>query len=77
MGDYVQGIGEASGKLYRALERGSKTISALQKDSGVKDEALFYQAIGWLARENKIYFDNKSKGLKISLCCAESSCSCR
>lgn len=72
MSDLYQEIGEASGKIYRGLEKGEQTLTQLQKSSGVDDKALFNQAIGWLAREGKLNINNSGKAPKVSLktCCA-------
>ncbi len=63
-----QVIGEAAGKIYRALEQnGKKSTSELQKRSGISDAALFHQAIGWLAREGKLELQKNGKTLQVSL----------
>ncbi len=74
MREQYQVIGEAAGKIYRALEKKSSISDAsLKKEIGVSEDALFHQALGWLARENKISFEKKGKALQISLC-QETSC---
>lgn len=60
-------IGETAGKIYRFLEqKGEQTVTKAQKEIGA-DAAIFFQAIGWLARENNINFNKLGKTLKISL----------
>ena len=67
MQEQYYAIGEAAGKIYRCLEtKGEQTVAKVQKDIGA-DDAIFYQAIGWLARENNIHFNKLGKALKISL----------
>jgi len=47
-------IGQAAGDIYRFLEaNGPATVSELKKATGCKD-TLIYQALGWLAREEKV-----------------------
>jgi len=61
-------IGETAGKIYRILEKSSAMEPAsLQKEAGVTDSALFNQALGWLAREDKIDFQKRMRGWTISL----------
>lgn len=68
MQDQNHVIGETAGKIYRTLEKSCATETAsLQKGAGVTDSALFNQALGWLAREDKIDFQKKGKGWTISL----------
>ena len=67
MQEQYYGIGETAGKIYKALEnKGEMTLAKLLKDVG-SDEALFNQAIGWLARENNINFSKMGKLIKVSL----------
>ncbi len=61
-------IGETAGKIYQTLEKsGAIETASLQKKAGVPDSALFNQALGWLAREDKIDFQKTSKSWTISL----------
>lgn len=61
-------IGQTAGKVYQILEKdGQKTLSTLQKEAGVSDAALFNQALGWLAREEKIQMYKEGRGTKVSL----------
>ena len=64
-------IGDAAGKIYKALEgRGQTDLLKLQKDAGIFEEALFNQAIGWLAREGKLNFNKSGKTYRLSLATA-------
>ena len=68
MQEQYHAIGELAGKIYKELEqRGESTLSDLQKGIGVSDSALFHQALGWLAREDKINFQKQAKTLRVSL----------
>ena len=67
MQEQYYGIGETAGKIYKTLERkGEMTLAKLLGEVGA-DEALFNQAIGWLARENNINFGKVGKIVKVSL----------
>jgi hypothetical protein len=68
MQEQYQAIGETAGKIYRALEKSSAMEAAsLQKEINATDSALFNQALGWLAREEKIDFRRKGKSWNVSL----------
>ncbi len=61
-------IGENAGKIYRALEsKGAMEITSVQKEAKISDSGIFNQAVGWLARENKIDFRKDAKGWSLSL----------
>lgn len=67
MQEQYYGIGETAGKIYKTLDqKGEMTLAKLLKEVGT-DEALFHQAIGWLARENNINFGKIGKIAKVSL----------
>lgn len=56
-------IGIWSGIVWRALnERGKLSREELKQVTNFESECI-YAAIGWLAREGNISFDNGSKGL--------------
>ena len=68
MEDYSQAIGEAAGKIFRLLEKkGATPLNDVKKGSGVEDGPLFNQALGWLAREDKIRFNKEARGLKLTI----------
>ena len=53
-------IGTLAGIVWRALnEKGSLSFDDLQRETRLDTEAVC-TAIGWLARENKIYFDEQN-----------------
>lgn len=61
-------IGEAAGKIFKALENsGEKAANQVQKEAGLQNSALFNQAIGWLARESKVKLNQTGRTVKISV----------
>lgn len=63
---YVFQIGEAAGAVWHALdENGPTTFAKLITKTGLSRDAVM-QAIGWLAREEKIEIDD-SRTRKVSL----------
>ncbi len=63
----IQSIGDAAGKVWNFLnEKGEANLSQLKK--GVKaDFNLVLQAIGWLAREDKLLIEKKGRYVTYSL----------
>ncbi|MDB9152935.1 winged helix-turn-helix domain-containing protein [Parabacteroides distasonis] len=60
-------IGTNAGIIWRIMDNHmSWNYAELKEKSGLSDMDLC-AAIGWLARENKIEFDNESKDLRIYL----------
>jgi hypothetical protein len=60
-------IGKTAGWVWEHLGKNGKcSITDLRKEVGV-DIALFYQAIGWLARENKICHSKEAGNLNVQL----------
>jgi hypothetical protein len=60
-------IGEVAGKIWTILgERKSVNISKLPKILKEKEE-IVYQALGWLAREDKINYHTKERKTFVSL----------
>lgn len=59
-------IGENAGAIWAALQNGALTTKALKKATKLK-EAELNQALGWLARENKIAFNVTEADTTISL----------
>lgn len=61
-------IGETAGKLWKILgEKEDIEISKLAQILKEKEE-IVYQALGWLAREDKINYHNKERKTFVSLC---------
>jgi Mn-dependent DtxR family transcriptional regulator len=64
-------IGETAGRIWQILgEKGEMDITQLAKILK-QDDAIVYQALGWLAREGKIESALKDKTEYISLTEAE------
>lgn len=60
-------IGFAAGKVWNTLNtEGNVSTERLKRVTRLNDK-LLYQAIGWLAREDKLNFEKKGKYLSISL----------
>ena len=59
-------IGTNAGLIWNALLAGTLDIKALKKATKLKDKEI-YAALGWLAREDKIYFIETEKDLVIGL----------
>lgn len=60
-------IGTTAGQIWRALqEQEQVSISRLPKLIGEKD-AVVYQALGWLAREDKIEYHSKANRTLVSI----------
>jgi len=61
-------IGDAAGMVWRTLEGHSEGLSPTQLKAKTELGAdLLHQAIGWLAREEKIAFRGAAKSLKVVL----------
>jgi len=60
MTNIVEKYGKNAGKIWKTLnEHGTLTENSLVRRTGLKKED-FYVAVGWLAKENKIYFDENT-----------------
>ena len=59
-------IGENAGLIWNALQEGALSLKALKKATKLK-EADLNLALGWLARENKIYFEEAEKDTMVGL----------
>ena len=58
-------IGENAGLIWNALQSGALTLKALKKATKLKNDEL-YLALGWLAREAKVAFE-QGEDLTITL----------
>jgi winged helix-turn-helix protein DUF2582 len=64
--DHTQ-IGHTAGVVWHYLEKAKEaTAERITKDTKVSTE-MVHQALGWLAREDKIQFTPQGKYVKISL----------
>jgi DNA-binding transcriptional regulator GbsR (MarR family) len=62
-----QDIGEAAGKIWKALNaKGPMSISGIAKATGLSTQAI-NQGIGWLAREEKLASQKKGKNTLLCL----------
>lgn len=62
----VAQIGENAGLIWNALQGGALTSKALKKATKLKADE-FNQALGWLARENKLSFEEGEADVTIAL----------
>jgi hypothetical protein len=63
----VEQIGEAAGLVWQALSRnGRLSFTKLFKEVDAPRD-LILQAIGWLAREDKVEIEEQARGKTISL----------
>ena len=62
-------IGETAGKVYHLLEEGEKTLSQIEKTLRKEgyNSNIVKMAIGWLAREDKIFVLKDDKKWLIKL----------
>ncbi len=65
--DHIARIGLTAGAVWHALyDQGAMSLSRLVKEVGrPRDEVL--QAVGWLARENKLAFQDHGRTRKVAL----------
>ena len=60
-------IGEMAGHIWQQLDQqGPMTVNRLKDSVGVPSD-LLHQALGWLAREDKLSFQKNGKMIKIAL----------
>ncbi len=64
----IELIGTNAGKVWNALnEGGQMSLKALKKATKIKAEKDMYAAIGWLAKEGKLAFEETEKEILVSL----------
>ncbi|MDF1544187.1 MAG: winged helix-turn-helix domain-containing protein [bacterium] len=62
-----QEVGETAGKIFDVLTQNVEiSVSRIPKAINEKT-AVAYQALGWLAREDKITYTSKGKGTYVKL----------
>jgi hypothetical protein len=68
MDEQTDRIGDAAGQVWRTLEGQEEGLSPtqLKTRTGLGTD-LLHQAVGWLAREEKIIFRGAGKSLKVLL----------
>ncbi len=61
-------IGNLAGIIWRYLEsNGAAKANKIKKEIAITDKQMFDMAIGWLARENKIKFEDQTKNPVITI----------
>jgi len=63
----VYEIGESAGKVWQYLNEHPLSTPEQVNRSLKLQESLFYMAVGWLAREDKLAFEGEGKTMKLSL----------
>ncbi|MDI6733417.1 MAG: winged helix-turn-helix domain-containing protein [Planctomycetota bacterium] len=64
---YQHEIGKAAGEVWRYLDKyGPSPIDKTHKELKRLSNDLFHQAVGWLARENKIDINTAVKPVVLS-----------
>lgn len=62
-------IGNNAGKVWNALnEFGKMDVKTLKRVTKLKTDKELFAAIGWLAKEGKLIFDEADGEVLISLC---------
>ena len=62
----IEKIGGNAGLVWGALQNGAQGLKALKKATKLKNEEL-YLALGWLAREGKLTFEETEAETIIAL----------
>ena len=62
----INNIGENAGLVWSALQNGAQGIKAIKKATKLKNEEL-YLALGWLAREGKLNFEEAEADTIVAL----------
>lgn len=65
--DGVKAIGEVAGKVYHTLREEQQISTARLSRTVDAPRDLVMQAIGWLAREEKVIIESTSRGKMIRL----------
>ena len=60
-------IGEAAGRVWHFLDKNPKSTFEHVYKSLSFEPTLFYMALGWLAREDKLSFEGEGRRRKLSL----------
>jgi hypothetical protein len=60
-------VGEAAGKVWHTLKENGELSTAQLKKKIEADDKTLWMALGWLAREDKLTFNQVKNTLKISL----------
>lgn len=64
---WIPQIGEDAGRIWQTLnEHGPSNLSNLKKITAMDDKRLFL-ALGWLAREDKVWFEQQPGQILVGL----------
>lgn len=64
----IELIGTNAGLVWSTLNEGGKmNVKAVKKETKIKAEKDLYAALGWLAKEGKLAFENVDGELFVSL----------
>ncbi len=64
----IEIIGTNAGLVWNVLhENGQLSVKAVKKATKIKSEKDVYAALGWLAKEGKLVFEEKEGELFVSL----------
>lgn len=61
------GIGELAGEVWDFLEESGESSLTQVNDAVDAPRSRVNMAIGWLAREDKLEFNNEGRGVSVSL----------
>lgn len=65
----VQQIGETAGEVWQLLSESGEPVSLAQLKKRIDQPAdIVMQAVGWLARENKIAIEENGRTRYVMLC---------
>ncbi len=62
-----QQIGDVAGAIWRVLHKKDKVALSTMPKAIKEKETLTFQAVGWLAREDKIQFQTQGKTTFVTL----------
>ena len=66
--EMIEFIGTNAGLVWNALNDGGEmNVKALKKATKIKGEKDLYAALGWLAKEGKLVFEDKGKDMFVAL----------
>lgn len=64
----IELIGTNAGLVWNSLDKfGKMDIKALKKATKLRSDKELYAALGWLAKEGKLHFDESGEDLLIEL----------
>lgn len=68
MGNMIETIGANAGLVWNVLnDLGKMNVKQLKKATKIRTEKEVYAALGWLAKENKLIFEDTEDGFLVSL----------